>query len=119
MATPSAQITQLLEKGQRDRAEGPCEVKFVEDTKINKRKCLMIQVKHEEQRAPYEFHLSRIFIDEEMKIPVRYAAYDWPTSPDAKPQLMEEYTYVNVKLNPGLTDEDFDYENEKYRFVRH
>ncbi|MFM7739362.1 MAG: DUF1571 domain-containing protein, partial [Planctomycetota bacterium] len=28
----------------------------------------------------------------------------------------EEYTYIEVKLNVGLTDKDFDPANEEYEF---
>lgn len=34
----------------------------------------------------------------------------------AKPVLEEEYTYMDVKLNVGLTDEDFDPDNKTYQF---
>ena len=43
------------------------------------------------------------------------------TSPEAsganiKPQLIESYTYLNMKLNVGLTDADFNHENANYNF---
>lgn len=49
-------------------------------------------------------------------MPVRYAAYSWPSRPGGGPELIEEYTYLNLKLNPGLTDQDFDYHNPEYNF---
>ena len=76
----------------------------------------MIQVVHNERRAPYEFHKAQVFIDDEMNIPVRYASYDWPSTPGGKPVLMEEYTYINVDLNVGLTDLDFDITNPEYSY---
>ena len=33
-----------------------------------------------------------------------------------KPLLLEEYTYVNMKLNVGLTGADFDDHNKDYGF---
>jgi len=30
--------------------------------------------------------------------------------------LMEEYTYMNVKINNGFTDTDFDPRNTAYKF---
>ncbi len=36
--------------------------------------------------------------------------------PGGQPQLLEEYTYLNVKLNVGLTDADFDDKNPEYNF---
>ena len=38
--------------------------------------------------------------------------YDW----SGKPQLLEEYTYLNLKLNNGFTDADFDVRNPNYQF---
>ena len=32
------------------------------------------------------------------------------------PQLVEEYTYLDVKLNNGYTDGDFDPKNPQYKF---
>jgi hypothetical protein len=33
-----------------------------------------------------------------------------------EPPLIESYSYSDIKLNAGLTDKDFDYENEEYDF---
>jgi len=109
-------VKKLIEKGTRDRSAGPCKVRYVNNTKINKRSCTMIQVTHAEKKAPYEFHKAQIFIDDELQIPVRYASYLWPSSPGEKPPLLEEYTYVNVELNVGLTDRDFDPQNAAYDY---
>ena len=106
----------LIEKGQRDKEIGDAEVKFFNKIKINGRECKLIQVKHPEARKEYDFHICRVFIDKELRVPVRYAAYDWPAKKGDKPALMEEYTYLNMKLNPGLTDADFDRNNSEYNF---
>ena len=76
----------------------------------------MIEVVHDERRTPFEFHKAQVFIDDELNIPVRYVAYDWPSTPGGKPILMEEYTYVDVVLNVGLTDRDFDITNPEYSY---
>lgn len=109
-------IVRLIEKASRDRAAGDCVVNYREGAKINGRSCSMIEVVHAEQRAPYEFHKAQVFIDDELQLPVRYASYGWPAQAGGKPVLMEEYTYVEVELNVGLTDEDFDPNNSEYRF---
>lgn len=110
-------VFRLIEKGNRDRKHGECEVEFIPGAKINGRLCLVVQVKHPISRPHFEFHIAQIFIDDETKLPVRYAAYDWPTDPaDKLGPVIEEYTYLNVKLNPGLVDADFDPENPNYGF---
>ncbi len=73
-------IEKLLEKGERDRKRGECEVEFIPDAAINGRKCTILEVKHPIKRPHFDFHVARIFIDDELKLPVRYAAYGWPCS---------------------------------------
>ena len=110
-------VIKLIEKAERDRAAGMCEVKYQPGAKINKRPCTLIEVTHNQRRTPYEFHVAKVYIDDEYQIPVRFAAYDWPVG-NRKPALLEEYTYVNVNLNVGLTDSDFDVTNRSYNFAK-
>ena len=110
-------VLKLIEKAERDRAAGVCEVNYQEGATINRRSCTLIEVVHNQRRAPYEFHRAKVYIDDEYQIPVRFAAYDWPVG-NQKPQLIEEYTYVNVALNVGLQDSDFDIANRAYNFAR-
>lgn len=55
-------------------------------------------------------------MDDEYNLPIRYEAYDWPRNGDSVSQddLLEEYTYVNLKTNVGLSDRDFDPANSNY-----
>ncbi len=109
-------IVKLIEKAERDRNAGPCIATYREGAMINKRPCTMIELIHEERKAPFEFHKAQVFIDQELNLPVRYSAWDWPASPGGKPELMEEYTYVNIRTNVGLSDIDFDPSNPSYHF---
>ena len=109
-------VTRLLEKGVRDRQRGECLVEFRKGAKINNRQCTMLQVTHPNPRPYFDFHIAQIFIDDEFNVPVRYAAYTWPTEPGGQPVLQEEYTYLKLKLNVGLTDKDFDPKNTDYNF---
>ena len=34
------------------------------------------------------------------------------------PELIEKYTYLNLKLNNGFTETDFDIKNTNYHFHR-
>lgn len=106
----------LIEVGEYDMQFGECEVKFIKGAKINNRVCTCIQVVHPEPRKEFLFHLARIFVDDELNIPIRYEAHDWPSEKGGKPELIEEYTYLNLKLNNGFTDLDFDIKNPNYKF---
>ncbi len=108
-------ISKLIEKGERDRRVGDCEVLIQDGQRVGDRECRLIQVTHPDKQPQYDFHIAQILLDTERLIPLRYAAYLWPDK-DGKPVLEEEYTYLDVRLNVGLTDADFDPENEKYNF---
>lgn len=109
-------LRRLIEVAQQDMNYGECEVKFFPGAKINDRTCTCIQVTHPVPRKNFLFHVARIFVDDQMNVPVRYESYDWPKEAGAAPELIEEYTYLNLKLNNGFTDEDFDIRNPRYRF---
>ena len=106
----------LVEVAEHDKQFGECDVNFFPNAKVNGRICTCIQVTHPVPRRNFRFHLARVFIDDEYTIPIRYEAYDWPQEAGGQPVLMEEYTYMNVKVNNGLTDGDFDPKNTAYKF---
>jgi hypothetical protein len=109
-------VDQLIEVGQHDAKYGECEVKFIPGTKVNERVCTCLEVMHPRPRRTFLFHKARIFVDDELGVPVRYEAYYWPREPEGRPELIEEYTYLNLELNNGFTDADFDLHNPKYGF---
>ncbi len=106
----------LIEVGESDRKFGECDVKYYPNAKINNRIATCIEVKHQIPRKNFRYHLARIYIDDELNVPIRFEAYDWPKEEGGQPILLEEYTYVNLKLNAGLTDADFDPRNPNYKF---
>ncbi len=106
----------LVEVAEHDKQFGECEVNFFPKAKVNGRICTCVQVVHPVPRRNFRFHLARVYIDDEHLIPIRYEAYDWPKEQGGQPILMEEYTYMNVKVNNGFTDADFDPTNSAYKF---
>ncbi len=102
--------TELIEVATNDTKFAECEVK-VGDNVIMQRPVTQITVTHPVPRRNFRFHKAEVFIDKEMQVPIRYAAYLWPQNPGEAPPLEEAYTYVNVKVNNGFTDADFDKDN--------
>ncbi|MGD9126273.1 MAG: DUF1571 domain-containing protein [Planctomycetia bacterium] len=109
-------VRRLLEVGMEDAKYGECDVKFLDNAKINDRTCLCIQVLHPVPRKNFRFHLARIYVDKELNLPIRYEAYDWPRQKGGQPELLEAYTYLNLKINNGFTDNDFDPRNPNFQF---
>jgi len=105
--------SELIEVASNDVQFGECEVRTAQ-SKINGRPVTLIEVVHPTPRRNFRFHKAQVFIDNELHIPVRYAAYMWPAQPGDPPPLEEAYTYLNVKINNGYTDADFDKDNPDY-----
>lgn len=111
-------VDKLIEKGERDRSLGDCLVEIFEHQIVGDRTCQLIQVTHPNRESQFDFHIAQIFIDSELGVPIRYAAYLWPGSAGQAPPLEEEYTYLNLSLNTGLTELDFDPKNASYQFPK-
>ena len=88
----------------------------LEGAKIEDRACTCIQVVHPVPRRNFLFHIARIYVDDELNIPIRYEAHDWPRGKDGRPELIEEYTYLDFTPNDKLNDSDFDVRNPNYNF---
>ncbi len=112
-------IHRIWEVGEEEvKLGGEIDVKYFPGARVNNRQCTAIQVMHPIRRSHFRYHLAQIFIDDELQLPIRYASYDWPQRPGDTPPLLEEYTYLDLKLNVGLTDQDFDHRNEAYGFLK-
>ncbi|XZE21090.1 DUF1571 domain-containing protein [Pirellulaceae bacterium SH449] len=116
-------LVRLIEKGERDLKLGDCTVNRRSGEMVGDKSCELIEVIHNEKSVtigdkviPYEFHIARIWFDESIMLPIKYASYGWPDEVDGEPLLEEEYQYDDLVLNPPLTDLDFDVENPEYRF---
>lgn len=109
----------LIEVGEKDTQYGECEVNYFPGSagvKVNDRVCTCVQIVHPVPRRTFLFHVARIFVDEELNIPIRYEAYDWPEEKGGQPEMIESYTYLDLKVNNGFTDADFDVHNPNYGF---
>jgi len=106
--------TELIAVATNDVNYGECEVRTMQTTlgtATDKRPVTVIEAVHPTPRRNFRFHKAQVFIDNELRVPIRYAAYLWPQNPGEEPPLEEAYTYLNLKLNNGFTDNDFNPEN--------
>jgi hypothetical protein len=106
-------MAELAMVGEMDSKFGECEVQ-TKQSAINGRPATLLEVVHPVPRENFRYHKAEIFMDNELKVPVRFAAYLWPANPGEQPPLEEAYTYLNIKLNNGFTDADFDKNNTEY-----
>jgi hypothetical protein len=88
-----------------------CDVTSNPNSKIGDRPCTMIQVVHPIARQDFKFHAARLFIDNELKIPVHFDAFAWPEQAEGEPPLEERFTYAKLKVNNNFSSKDFDSKN--------
>ena len=113
----------LIERAQADiDFVDDCDISYVSGAKVGGRPCKVLTVRRDKPKTGaaanrgMNVNLAMVFIDEELNIPIRYGAYDWPVGSQSQGDVIEEYTYHNLKTNVGLTDADFDPNNPKYNF---
>jgi hypothetical protein len=102
---------ELIDVATNDVQFGECDV-TTKASKINGRPVTMIEVIHPVRRPDtFRFHKAQVFIDNELHVPIRYAAYMWPEIPGGTPPLEESYTYINLVVNNNFPAGTFDKEN--------
>lgn len=101
----------MIEKAEDDVRFDPTnsntEVVFYKDASVDGRKCTRIQVTHPKRGEHFSYHIANVFVDDDLNVPIRVEGYDWPAAGSTEPVLLEEYTFTKLRLNVGLTDQDF------------
>ena len=110
-------IQRLAKIGAQEMQWDECQVKNIPGLTVNGRKCTLIEVRHPVPRPHFQYHIARIYQDDELQLPIGFEAYLWPAREGAAPALLEQYTYLNLRFE-APTDQDFDPENEAYGFYR-
>lgn len=109
-------IVKLIERGQKARRQPDVQCEFRKNARVKDRTCTVLQVTSPTKVPGLDFHQAQVFIDDANNLPIRYIAYDWPSRQGAPLEVIEEYNYLDLKTNVGLTDKDFDPHNPAYNF---
>lgn len=111
-------IMKMKEFGKNDRNYGECEVQIDRNVLVDERSCTLVTVTHPIKRDHFEYHIAKIYIDDEFEVITGYEGYLWPETVGGEPVLLEKYFYVDLELNSGLEDVDFDTANAAYDYPR-
>ncbi|MEM6980170.1 MAG: DUF1571 domain-containing protein [Planctomycetota bacterium] len=112
-------IVKLIDRGETALQFDDVSADFFKNARVRDRVCTLLRVKQPTRRPELDFYQADVFLDDQLGLPIRYIAYDWPApgSPaDALGGVIEEYNYLNLQLNVGLSDSDFDSNNPAYNF---
>jgi hypothetical protein len=85
---------------------------------LSNRSATLVQTKHDTRSPQFQYHMVQIFFDDELGLPVRFVGFDWPAAPNQPPQMLEDYQFVNLRVNTGLTNLDFDPANPAYAYKK-
>ncbi len=107
---------QLIQRGESAADPSQVGVKRYRHARINTRACSLLEITFPVHEPKNWGYLARVFVDDELHFPIRVEVYELPQDRSQGPQLVEEYTYLDVKLNNGYTDRDFDPKNPQYKF---
>ena len=109
-------IEKMVEAGQRDLKHADCSVALTRDVEVGGRTCTVIEIKHAKRAEHFDFHIAKIYIDQQQDTLIGYEGFLWPKKEGDPPVLKEKYFYTNLKLNVGFTDEDFSPDNKAYNY---
>ncbi|PHQ32835.1 DUF1571 domain-containing protein [Rhodopirellula bahusiensis] len=109
-------ILKLIERGEKALQFEDVHAEIRKEARLQNRPCTVLQLTQPTRRPDAEFHTAQVFMDNELNMPIRYIAHDWPTAAGGRGEVIEEYNYLNLEVNVGLTDKDFDPYNKDYNF---
>ena len=106
-------IGNLIEKIARGhevaRRAAPGQTKAtLREYQFQQRPCVGLECMNLVNNGQFYSYRTVVYFDKEMKLPVRFEAYDWPApNGSATGELLECYSYIDLKFNVGLTDAAF------------
>lgn len=106
----------VIEQWEEESKFGETEVKYFEDAKVGEYTCRVIESSHPQPRKQFRFHVTRLWIDEKSGLAVRVQQFGFPKKKDAKPPVVEDYTFSGIKPEVRLSDRDFDINNPSYNY---
>jgi hypothetical protein len=100
-------IEQTIKLWEFEKKMNKTQVKMAEYV-YNNRRCTRIETTRTEKVEGFYCYRSVLYIDNETKLPVRTENYDWPhQGGPAEGELLEMFSYIDMRFNVGLTDQDF------------
>lgn len=64
----------------------------------------------------FKYARTRLYVDDSTGIAIGVQRFGFPAKNEKEPPISEEYFYTELKLNPKLTNADFDIKNPRYAF---
>ncbi len=103
-------IGRLLQTWEIERRLGKTQVRIADYT-YNRAACTRVETIHPDNRGgQFTSYRTVVYFDKASHLPVRIEKYDWPRAGGAaEGELLESYSYINLRTNVGLADSAFNY----------
>lgn len=72
-----------------------------------KKKCTRVELAYGGAPGSRRYAKNAFYFDQATDLPIRIENYEWPAKSGGEPELVEVYSYINLRLNVGLPDETF------------
>lgn len=101
-------IQRLNQAWDMERRLGKTQIRLAEYT-YNRSQCTRVEAIHPDNSGgQFTSFRTVVYFDKAMRLPVRIEKYDWPKpGGPAEGDLLESYSYVNLRTNVGLGDNVF------------
>ena len=87
----------------------PTQVQIAE-YEYNRRRCTRVEILHPDNASGhFLYYRDIIYFDKETHLPIRVEFYDWPRQAGDPGQLVEVYSFANMRTNVGLGDDVFNH----------
>lgn len=101
-------IERIARSYELERRLGPSQVRMsLREYSFQQRPCIGLETVRLVNNGQFYCCRTLVLFDKEMKLPIRFEAYDWPSAGNAAGDLLESYSYIDLKFNVGLTDAAF------------
>jgi hypothetical protein len=82
----------------------------VAEYEYNRRRCTRVETIHPDNgNGHFLYYRDVVYFDKETHLPIRLEFYDWPRQAGDTGQLVEVYSFANMRLNVGLGDDVFNH----------
>ncbi len=109
-------MNKLVKQWETDLDSTDITVKMFPNAKVATVECKVFESTRAKKSVEGQFHITRLYVDKATSLPVRVEQLDFPAKAGDQPAILEQYTYLDLKTNVGLTDADFDSKNKAYKF---
>ncbi len=109
-------VEAVIRQWTQESRYGETEVKYFRDASLGTTLCNVIESSHPTPRRQFPFQKTRVWIDQKTNLVVRLQQYAFPANPEAPAALVEDYSYLSIRINNQLADIDFDVRNPAYSY---